>query len=68
MFVNNGLCRHSELNLQCIITSCLKGGNQELLGRAVKALQTKKRKKQVSALCRNVVLALSALLNSRIFG
>ena len=44
MCIENGLHRHSEVNLLVIIAACTKGGNKELLERAIEALKEKKLK------------------------
>ncbi len=68
MFVEKGLGRHPEVNLQFIIASCLKGGNQDLLERAKKALKTKRRMKQISPIYAKAVSVCCTLLKSRILG
>ena len=68
MFVKKGLNRHSEVNLQCIITSCIKGGNQELQGRATKALRAKARRRKIGSIYRSAVMTLSVFGGLRIIG
>jgi hypothetical protein len=67
MFFESGLWRHSEVNLQLIITACIKGGNSELQKRAAKALKTKRRMKPVRILYGESVLVLAILGGIRIF-